>query len=281
MSSTAASYLLGHSDLEIQRLQIQARVLEDVTRRLIRECGIGPGMHVLDIGCGVGDVSMLLADAVGPYGSVVAIDREKKAIDAARHRAATLGYERIRFEIHSDEDLPSDVAFDAAIGRYVLIHQRDPVGLVRRAASVVRPGGIVAFQEPVFQIKGTALPKIDLYNYVRDCNMAAVCALFPSPDVGGRLMSCFEEAGLPSPELLCESIVGGPDSPVMPWIALSHVALLPHIERLGLARELGGDPATLSERLVEAASDVRAQIVSMPQTCAWSRRPAAASRSDH
>jgi protein-L-isoaspartate O-methyltransferase len=37
-----------------------------------------PGMRVLDIGCGAGDVSMLVADAVGESGTVVGIDREQR-----------------------------------------------------------------------------------------------------------------------------------------------------------------------------------------------------------
>jgi ubiquinone/menaquinone biosynthesis C-methylase UbiE len=69
------NYVLGHSDLEIERLQLQGKVLEGVTRRLIRECGIGSGMRVLDIGCGAGDVSLLLAEIVGTSGTVVAIDQ--------------------------------------------------------------------------------------------------------------------------------------------------------------------------------------------------------------
>lgn len=59
--SDAPVYVFGHADPEIERLQLQAGIIAGVTRRLIRESGIGPGMHVLDIGCGVGDVSMLLA----------------------------------------------------------------------------------------------------------------------------------------------------------------------------------------------------------------------------
>ena len=44
---------------------VSGQIIADVSRRLIRECGIGPGMRVLDIGCGVGDMSMLLAEIVG------------------------------------------------------------------------------------------------------------------------------------------------------------------------------------------------------------------------
>ena len=85
------AYVLGHTDFEIERLQLQAGVLAGVTRRLIRECGIGPGMYVLDIGCGVGDVSMLLAEAVGEAGSVVAFDREAHAVEMAQARALAAG----------------------------------------------------------------------------------------------------------------------------------------------------------------------------------------------
>jgi ubiquinone/menaquinone biosynthesis C-methylase UbiE len=58
-------YVLGHSELEMERLQLQASIIEGVTRRLIQESGIGTGMTVLEIGCGAGDVSILLAEAVG------------------------------------------------------------------------------------------------------------------------------------------------------------------------------------------------------------------------
>jgi ubiquinone/menaquinone biosynthesis C-methylase UbiE len=84
----------------MERLQFQAGVIEPVTRRLIRECGIGPGMRVLDIGCGTGDVSMLLAEAVGEAGSVVAFDRETRAIDVAKTRAHAAGFRASNLSSH-------------------------------------------------------------------------------------------------------------------------------------------------------------------------------------
>src|ERR1044071_3453323 len=140
----APLYALGHQDREVERLRFQARIIEPVTRRLIRECGIGPGMRVLDIGCGAGDVSILLAEAVGDSGSVVAFDREPRAIEMAKASALTAGYRQIEFVVASDEAFPKHPQFDAAIGRYVLHHQRDPVATVRRAAGAVRKGGVVA-----------------------------------------------------------------------------------------------------------------------------------------
>src|SRR5262249_13443974 len=133
-------YILGHAEHEIKRLELQGAIIEGVTRRLIRDSGIGNGMRMLEIGCVAGDVSLLLAEAVGPQGSVVAVDREGRAIETARARTRASGHENITFMLASDEELPDISPFDAAVGRYVLVHQRDPAAMVRRAAKAVRPG---------------------------------------------------------------------------------------------------------------------------------------------
>ncbi len=86
----APHYVLGHSEAELERLRLQSSVYAGVTRRMIRECGIAPGMRVLEVG--PGDVAMPIADAVGPAGKVVAIDREQRAVDATGDRVREAGY---------------------------------------------------------------------------------------------------------------------------------------------------------------------------------------------
>jgi len=49
----------------------QAAVLRPVTERLLRSLKIGPGVRILDLGCGAGDVSVLAAEFVGPTGLVL------------------------------------------------------------------------------------------------------------------------------------------------------------------------------------------------------------------
>jgi hypothetical protein len=56
-----ADYPLGNSDAEHERLKFQARVLRQWTDRFLRAGGLRPGMSVLDLGSGLGDVALLAA----------------------------------------------------------------------------------------------------------------------------------------------------------------------------------------------------------------------------
>ena len=64
--SGAPAYVCGHDPRELERLALQARLYDDVTRRLLVRAGIDRGQQVVDLGCGGGDVTRLAADAVGP-----------------------------------------------------------------------------------------------------------------------------------------------------------------------------------------------------------------------
>jgi ubiquinone/menaquinone biosynthesis C-methylase UbiE len=91
-----AEYLLGHDEAEQRRLLEQAAIVEPLTRRSLLAAGLEPGMHVLDVGSGFGDVSVLASDLVGPAGSVVGIDREPSAVASATARATALGATNVR-----------------------------------------------------------------------------------------------------------------------------------------------------------------------------------------
>jgi len=70
--------------------------------------------------------------------------------------------------------------------------------------------------EPAGHVSGRTLPAVELYAELEQCLAAVFDAMLPHRDVGGRLISCFEEAGLPTPQLIWESIAGGYDSLAIP-----------------------------------------------------------------
>jgi ubiquinone/menaquinone biosynthesis C-methylase UbiE len=142
-----ARYVLGHSDIELERLIAQARIYEPLTRRFLLDAGLQDGMRVLDVGCGVGDVSFLAARLVGPTGEVIGIDRSTTAVETASRRAQELAAPNVSFLVGDAGAMDVEKPFDAAIGRFVLQFSSDPPSMMREIARHVRPGGTIAFQE--------------------------------------------------------------------------------------------------------------------------------------
>jgi tRNA A58 N-methylase Trm61 len=97
MGMTNPAYVLGHSDRELSRLRLQARLLEPATRQIFREAGIDAGMRVLDIGSGAGDVAFLTAEFVGASGEVIGTDVAAAAVAAAARSAEERGLARVSF----------------------------------------------------------------------------------------------------------------------------------------------------------------------------------------
>ena len=142
-------YALGHSDEELERLRVQSRYVEPITRQFFQEAGISAGMRVLDVGSGAGDVAFLTADLVGETGEVIGTDKVAAALTTAKQRAAAKGLHNVNFREGDPTEIAFDRPFDAVVGRYVLLFQADPAGMLRALMKQhLRPGGLIVFQEP-------------------------------------------------------------------------------------------------------------------------------------
>ena len=149
--SPTSQYALGSTDAEHQRLIRQATWLSSHTERLFREAGIGPGQRVLDLGSGVGDVALIAARLVGPSGEVVGIERNPRSIARAAARMAEAGLRNVSFTQSDAAQIPGDKPFDAAVGRYILMFLPNAISVLHSLSHLVRPGGILAFQEPCWK----------------------------------------------------------------------------------------------------------------------------------
>src|SRR5690348_14539554 len=92
-------YVLGSDDAEVARLDEQAAAIGDATALLVAASGIGAGAHVVDMGTGLGHVAFLLADRVGPAGSVTGVDQSERLLEIADGRRAASGRDHVRFVV--------------------------------------------------------------------------------------------------------------------------------------------------------------------------------------
>lgn len=106
-----------------------------------------PGMSLLDCGCGVGSITLDLAERVAP-GQVVGVDLDEGQLTVARAEAERRGLTNVRFEVASIYDLPfPDATFDAALAHTLLFHLREPLQALRVLRRMLKPGGVVCVSD--------------------------------------------------------------------------------------------------------------------------------------
>jgi 2-polyprenyl-3-methyl-5-hydroxy-6-metoxy-1,4-benzoquinol methylase len=80
---------------------------------------------------------------------VIGTDTAAAAVAAAMRSARERGLSHVSFREGDPAEMQFDRAFDAVIGRYVLLFQADPVAMVRKLAGHVRTGGWLYFMSPI------------------------------------------------------------------------------------------------------------------------------------
>ncbi|HVE63159.1 MAG TPA: methyltransferase domain-containing protein [Mycobacteriales bacterium] len=110
---------------------------------LLAAAALQPGQRVLELGCGTGDVARLLADQVGPAGSVLATDIAEDMVAIARGTLADLPQaEACRADL-IDTGLP-EASVDVVVSCMSLMFAPEPEVGLQEARRVLRPGGRLA-----------------------------------------------------------------------------------------------------------------------------------------
>ncbi len=121
------------------------RAFQPLTAALIERAAPCPGERAADIGCGCGDLSLMLADRLGTEGRVLAVDVSRPMLEQARARQQALAGE-VRAAIQWQE---ADAAawpfpeggFDLLTSRFGVMFFADPVTAFRNMRRALRPGG--------------------------------------------------------------------------------------------------------------------------------------------
>jgi SAM-dependent methyltransferase len=259
-------YLLGHDQCELERLERQGRLFAEATDDGLRRAGLRPGMRVLDLGCGVGDVTLAAAGIVGPSGSVVGVDRSPDAVATANRRAKALGVASARC-VEAELSAVDPLGFDAIVGRFILMHLPHPAALLARLRRDASPGTLLAFLEMDLS-SASITPELPLF----DAGMLAIISVYRAggvePDMGSRLYTTFRAADLqPALKGSCH-VAGSGDPEAFNFLARTVSSLAPAMRAAGVMWE-GLEPDTYRDRLLAEAAKAD-HCVSYPRfVCAW------------
>jgi SAM-dependent methyltransferase len=265
-------YLLGATPAETQRLRAQGGFFAASSDWLLRLAGIQPGMRVLDIGCGAGDVTLSIASLIGESGQVTGVDADAAVLAVARERATEAGLGNVTFRQATVPDIALDGPVDAIAGRMILMHLEDPGATLGRLRRLLRPGGVVTFQE-VRLTSVRSIPPVPLLAQCVQWASQAFTASGRDPDTGQRLLSIFGDAGLPVPEMMVAvPTARGPAAYAL--AAGSVISLLPALEKANITTREEVDPDTLAQRLWEQARADNALLMLPELYGAWAQVPA-------
>ena len=154
------------------------------SRLLLDRAGVGPGMRVLDAGCGTGRLALAAAERVGSEGKVVALDLQPAMLEQVRNRAFERGFANLRTVAGAIESMTTsegaEAQFDRALLVTVLGEIPDRVAALRVLHRVVRPGGILSVTEflpdPHYQGRSTVRRLAESTGFVAGRSFGGVLA---------------------------------------------------------------------------------------------------------
>jgi SAM-dependent methyltransferase len=266
-------YVLRGDEAGAERLRVLARVQWPTTRTLLRRVGLKRGARVLDVGCGIGEVTRALARLVGRGGLAVGVDGNAYFIDLARRERQRLGG-KVVFHVGRAEALKEEAAYDLVYARFLLTHLPDPAAALRGMARAARPGGVVVVED----IDATGLfsyPDCPALSRCRELYEEAVRRHGGDAAIGPRLPGLLRGVGLKEVQLaVVQPAFEQGEGKRVPQVTMEHVRGA--VVGAGVATDADLD-AVVAE-LDRFASDPDT-ILSLPRIFqVWGRRPEAGSR---
>ncbi|HZT83011.1 MAG TPA: methyltransferase domain-containing protein [Gemmataceae bacterium] len=263
-------YGLQDGEAGAERLRLLARAKWPTTQTLLAGVGLRQGMHCLDVGCGIGEVALALAEWVGPRGRVVGIDVNDGYLAVAREQAARRGLGAV-FRRGDVFDLHEEAAYDLVYARFVLTHLSEPARALHRLLHAARPGGAVVVEDIDFP-GHFCYPDCAAFRRYVELYEAVVRRHGGDPAIGPRLLGLMRGAGLGGLHLdvVLPTFFEGEGKRVA-VVTLQNIRQA--VEEAGLATPAEID-ATITE--LDAFTRDPNTILSMPRIFqVWGRRPAA------
>ncbi len=235
---------------------------DSITISMLDDIDLRPGMRVLDVGCGYGSVSRMIAERVGPNGRVTAMDREMSHLAQAEELTIESGLRNIDY-VHGDLtsiELASE-SYDAIVGRRVLMYLPDAKLVLQRLIGALRAGSAMAFQEHVEFVNSVQPGDWPLHDQVRNWIWETVRREGGNPRLGYSLQKWILESGLQPVAVQAHSIIAGHEHGQHPFdVTASYM-----VNRIVAASIASVDqirPETLVERLMAERANNESVYVS-------------------
>ncbi len=167
----------------------------------LREMSFRGGEHVLDVGCGTGQFTKVMAEAVGRTGRVVGIERDPNQLaEAVRLNEAGTEYEYPRIDYRAGDatalalENTEWASFDVAHTRFLLEHVPDPQSVIDQMMRAIKIGGRVVLADDD-HANFRPWPEPDGFKDIWNAYIESYLQVGNDPFVGRRLVQMLQSAG--------------------------------------------------------------------------------------
>ncbi len=245
------------------------------TRRSLEDAGLKPGMKVLELGCGTGEVTELAAELVGPQGFIAAVDRNEAALTKCRDVFSSKGLANVKFmqaDLNSelgDAELGNLGSFDALIGRRVLMYLANSVEVLSELAKFLKPGGLVFFEEPGFTFSPRCTDSMPAHDKAMDWLRQMLDFEGASADIGFSLPALYIQAGYRPSSIRAEAVILGQGSQYPLSVGLE--MMQSRVLKAGIADQAEID-SMIRQLKLEGEETSKVFIMNL-SFCAWAVKP--------
>lgn len=252
---------------EVERLRIQAEAMAPDAAAMLDRIGVAEGWSCLDIGCGPGGITGLMAERAGKSGRVVGLDRDEEFLSIARSTAAA-----------NTEFLRGD-AFGSglAAGSFDLVHMRfvastagQPQRLIAEAMRLAKSGGFVALEEP----DGSTLnchPTHAAWDKLKSALLGAFAGVGADLELAHKLYGLMRAAGLTDVQYRPFIVGVRSQDPMVDYLPSTVESLRGTVSRLGLLGQQELDEALAQCRAHLADPGTIFSMYTVAQV--WGRKP--------
>jgi SAM-dependent methyltransferase len=195
MHTNNHDYIISGGEQGKSRLNTLSDVLYTYTKVLLEKQGVSVGVSFLDVGCGGGNVAVMVAEMAGDKGSVTAVDFDESIIALAEMDRVAAGRQNMRFEVMSAYDLSFDGVFDVVYARFLLSHLKEPKKVLQLMMRAARPGGKIIIEDVQFS-GHFCYPACAAFDEYLRLYAAAARNNGADPEIGPGLPSLLHGAGL-------------------------------------------------------------------------------------
>jgi SAM-dependent methyltransferase len=188
-------YAIGGGIEGKERLKLISQVLLPTTWQLLNTVGLSKGMKCLDVGCGGGHITRLLASLVGAQGKVVGTDSDGEILALAQQDASAEHLNNVEFRqadaaIYKDEE-----KYDLVYARFLLTHLSEPEKCLDAMLRACRPDGVIVIEDIDFT-GSFCYPYCAAYHRYTELYKQVIHRRGGDPNIGPKLPGMLGKTGV-------------------------------------------------------------------------------------